>query len=388
VDSPETTHAERDSGGMAELTRQSFLQPWYESLDDPITAQDALLDDLLGVYRRTNYGLERGAEEVSSIGEYRERFPPLTYDSMRPLLDRVRGGDYSSILPESPECWVMTRGTTGSSKVIPVTRTHVEQVRTCGARAILNFALKNPECGLLRANVLNLNFPSVVATMRAGDSEVSYGYSSGTYARLIPRLGSTSLVPDQEEIDALGPGIERHDWHARFELVYRRSKEENVRAVMGVAPVVRSFARYVKKTHGTLPRDLWDMDALFLTSVPKIQSNYAPMIRKLYGDAPVVEMYTATEGAFAQQLDDLPYISPNYDAYLFDVDDGSKTRMLHEMERGQWGRLIVSSCLFPRYVIGDLIECMGKHYFRVFGRDRLRTVLIHQAYRLLTRWFI
>jgi hypothetical protein len=157
---------------------------------------------------------------------------------------------------------------------------------------------------------------------------------------------------------------------------------------MGVAPVLISFGRHLKKTQGVLPRDLWQMDAIFATSVAKIQSVYAPRLRRLYGEVPVVEMYTATEGVFGQQLDELPYFSPNYDAYLFEVRTGGGYKMLHQMSRGEWGRLILSSCLFPRYEIGDLIECMGGNYFRVFGRDGPRATLEHRLYRLLTRWFI
>ncbi len=44
--------------------------------------------------------------------------------------------------------------------------------------------------------------------------------------------------------------------------------------------------------------------------------------------------------------------------------------------------------MLPRYDIGDLIEAMGKNYFRVFGRARLRTVAEHVLYRLLFGWFL
>jgi hypothetical protein len=282
----------------------------------------------------------------------------------------------------------MTRGSTGKPKIIPITDTHIKQVRSCGARAILNFSMKRPDSGVLRGRVLNLNFPSAVDSFTASTGEVGYGYSSGTYARLIPKLYGASLIPDQSDIDDLGPGITKKDWNARFELVYQRAKSEDVRSVMGVAPVLLSFARFVKKAHGRRPADLWEMEGIFATSVPKIQSSYASRFRRLYGNAPVIEMYTATEGVFGQQLDDLPYFSPNYDAYLFEVLTGGVYKMLHEMERGEWGRLVISSCLFPRYMIGDLIECMGGNYFRVFGRDSRRVVIEHLIYRLLTRWFI
>jgi len=106
----------------------------------------------------------------------------------------------------------------------------------------------------------------------------------------------------------------------------------------------------------------------------------------MYGDVSVVEMYTATEGAFGQQMDDYPYWRPNYDLYLFEVETGNGLKMLHELKRGEWGRLIISTPILPRYKIGDLVEGMGNNYFRVFGRDKPRTILEHRLYRIMFGW--
>ena len=201
-------------------------------------------------------------------------------------------------------------------------------------------------------------------------------------------LNQVSLIPRQEQIDALGFGITRSDWEKRFELVYQRALDQNVVATIGVTPVILSFAKYVKNRHKKFPKDLWNFNVLVCTSVRKIQFKYGPVLRKYYGDVPIVEMYSATEGAFAQQLDDLPYVSPNYDTYYFEVEMGKETKMLHELKRGEWGRLIISSCLFPRYDIGDMIEAMGNNYFRVFGRANIRTILEHRLYRLFFGWLI
>ena len=126
-----------------------------------------------------------------------------------------------------------------------------------------------------------------------------------------------SLLPRQEEIDKLGSGIGRKDWEQRFDLVYEQARNENVTATMGVTPVILGFAKYITHKYGKKPVDLWKPKALFCTSVRKIQFKYGPVLRKYFGDVPIVEMYTATEGVFGQQLDDLPYISPNYDCVLF-----------------------------------------------------------------------
>lgn len=365
-----------------------LLDPWYESLKDPATAQKTVLQELLKRYEKTEYGTAHNADKTHTIQDFRANFPKIGYKELKPWLETVKKGNYKTLLTEPPACWVMTRGSTGTAKVLPATQTHLEQILQCGARAFLNCAARKNDWELLAGRILNLNFPSIVTSLNTDGQPVTYGYSSGTYARLNPALNQASLVPRQEEIDALGTGIYKKDWEARFELVYEKAKDENVVATMGVAPVILSFARYVKRKHKHLPKDFWKAHALFLTSVPKIQFRYAPMFRAYFGNVPVVEIYSATEGVFAQQLDDMPYVAPNYDAYVFEVETGKDVKMLYELERGEWGRILISSCLFPRYDIGDMVEAMGKNYFRIFGRSKPLTVLEHRLYRALFRWFL
>ncbi len=365
-----------------------FIQPWYDSLKNPQKSQDQVLTGLVKKYASTEYGEHHNAEKTSSISDYRRNFPIINYSKLIPIFADVKERSYKTFLPEPPQCWVMTRGSTGKSKVLPATPTHLKQIYDCGARGIINYAIKKQNYNVFLGVILNLNFPSNIHTMNCEGKEIHYGYSSGTYARLNPMFDRVSLLPRQEQIDELGSGIGRKDWEKRFELAYQLAAKENVTAVMGVTPVILSFARYLERVHGKKPKDLWNFQALFCTSVAKIQFKYAPIMKHYFGNAPIVEMYTATEGVFAQQLDDLPYITPNYDAYFFEVATGKGVKMLHELKRGEWGRLIVSSCMFPRYDIGDLIEAAGNNYFRVFGRRNTLTLLEHRLYRAAVGWLI
>jgi hypothetical protein len=367
---------------------EPIIGPWYESLANPQKAQEQVLYDLLKKYGATEYGDSHDALKVVSIPDYQRNFPIIDYKELLPYLAKVQQGNYQAILPEPPETWVMTRGSTGKSKVLPATQTHLKQIFTCGARALIHYALRTKDFDVFTGNILNLNFPSTVHTMTTDGKEMTYGYSSGTYARLNPMFDRVSLIPRQEEVDKLGSGIGRDDWEKRFELVYQQALDKPVTATMGVTPVILAFARYVNRKYGKKPKDLWNPQALFCTSVRKIQFKYAPVLRKYFGNVPVVEMYTATEGVFAQQYDELPYVTPNYDAYFFEVLTGNGPRMLHELKRGEWGRLIISSCMFPRYDIGDMIETAGNNHFRVFGRRTTLTLLEHRLYRLFTRWLV
>ena len=367
---------------------QPIISPWYESIENPQKAQERILTELLKEYAKTEYGQSHHAQEITGIPDYQKSFPIINYKELTPYLTQVKEGNYKAILPEPAVSWVMTRGSTGKSKVIPATQTHLKQIFTCGARALINYALKKKNFEIFTGAILNLNFPSSVHTMTTDGQEITYGYSSGTYARLNPMFERVSLMPRQEEIDALGSGIAKTDWEKRFELVYQQALDKNVTATMGVTPVILAFAKYIHRKHGKKPADLWKPQALFCTSVRKIQFKYAPILKKYFGTAPIVEMYTATEGVFAQQLDDLPYITPNYDAYFFEVLTAEGAKMLHTLKRGEWGKLIISSCMFPRYDIGDMIEATGKNYFRIFGRRTTLTLLEHRFYRLFLGWLL
>jgi hypothetical protein len=365
-----------------------IIGPWYKSLKNPQKAQEEVLADLLKKYITTEYGISHGAPKIMGIPDYQANFPIVDYKALLPYFAQAKEGNYKAILPEKPDCWVMTRGSTGKSKVVPATPTHLKQIFTYGARGLVHFALRKQNFDVFTGDILNLNFPSSVHVMTTEGKEVTYGYSSGTYARLNPMFARVSLIPRQENIDAVGSGIGRSDWEKRFELAYQQALGKNVTATMGVTPVVLAFAKYVKRKHGKKPADLWKFQALFCTSVRKIQFKYGPVLQKYFGPASVVEMYTATEGVFAQQYDDLPYVTPNYDGYFFEVDTGKGVKMLHDLKRGEWGRLIISSCMLPRYDIGDMIESAGKNYYRIFGRRSTMTLLEHKLYRLFLGWLL
>jgi phage host-nuclease inhibitor protein Gam len=371
---------------IGRITRN--LAVWEEGLVDPAAAQGKVLRTLLEGYSKTEYGRVHGADGITSIEKYRERFPAVRYRDLEPWFERVRNEGHGVFLDEEPITWVMTRGSTGESKVVPVTPRHLQDLIKCGSRAVLNFSMKHGGLDLLAGGVLNLQFPSNMRVITQGGKEVVYGFSSGTYAKLNPMMAGLALVPRQEDIDALQTDLTPEGWEKRYEFIYQKAKEKDIVSIIGVAPVEMGFARYIKKKHGVAPMDIWKLKVIYSTSVAKIQQEYAPRLRALYGEVPVVELYSATEGAFAQQRDELPYVSPNYDVYLFEVEKGSGVKMLHELKRGEWGRIIISTAMLPRYRIGDLVEAMGKNHFRIFGRDKPEVVLEHMLWKLLVSWAV
>jgi hypothetical protein len=349
---------------------QALVQPWYQSLVDPAAAQQAILRQLLTGYVRTQYGQQHGAEKVTSIAEYRQAFPIVTYEDLEPLIQRTMAGETDLLLYEPPVGWAITRGTTrGESKFVPMTPTDLK-MRVSAGRAVVNYALRTRDLAVFQGANLNLNFPSVVGKVRAGEREVEYGYSSGIYVRYVSQGTPLRSVPSQEEIDALGGGKTVADWERRFELAYQRCEKERVTVLGGVAPTALEFGRYLFRVHHVYPKDLWKVRIMTLGSVPGINTKYAPALRAMYGDAQIAEIYGATEGMFGQQRDERRAWCPNYDLFFFEVQTKRGVIMLHEMRPGESGSLVVSTCILPRYNIGDLILAFDPPYFRCIGRDQ------------------
>ncbi|MDH5771266.1 MAG: GH3 auxin-responsive promoter family protein, partial [Candidatus Bathyarchaeota archaeon] len=124
--------------------------------------------ELVKEYEKTRYGKSHHASEIKEIADFRANFPIIDYMGLNPYLAEVQKGDYAAILPEPLVCWVMTRGSTGPGKVLPATKTHLGQIFTCGARALVNHVLRKRDLELLTGKILNLNFPSHVHTMVIG----------------------------------------------------------------------------------------------------------------------------------------------------------------------------------------------------------------------------
>ncbi|UCE40183.1 MAG: GH3 auxin-responsive promoter family protein [Candidatus Aminicenantes bacterium] len=360
------------------ITRlKGFLQPWYESIADPETAQKKVLGILLGHYRQTEYGREHGVEQVETSDDFRQAFPVVSYEEYKPLIQQVMAGEVSMLLSEPPIGWAITRGTTkGESKFIPMTPTDLK-MRVSAGRAVMENVLNSGRFDIFQGVNLNLNFPSVVGKVQTGDREIEYGYSSGIYLKHVSASTPIRSVPSQDEIDALGGGKNLKDWEARFDLAYQKCKQENVTLVGGVAPTAIEFGRFLRKKYGKYPRDLWDVKLMTLGSVPGINTRLKPQLKAMYGHVEIREIYGATEGMFGQQKDTARAWVPNFDLFFFEVQTRSGIKMLHEMKPGEMGSLIASTPILARYKIGDLIRAFRPPYFRCIGRDYWYTSLVY-----------
>ncbi len=372
----------QDPQAAMQMIKQ-MLEPWQKSLVNPAQTQESVLQKLLQIYQQTGYGEKYDAADIGSIEDYRAKFPVASYDDYQPVIRRVMGGETGLLLNEEPIGWAITRGTTrGENKFIPMTPTDLE-MRVAAGRAVMMYALQSKSPRVFGGVNLNLNFPSVIGTVRVGERELEYGYSSGIYTKFVSHKTPVRSVPSQEAIDALGGSKAWSAWEKRFDLAYEQCREQNVTLVGGVAPTAIEFGRYLHKKHRTYPKNIWQVMVMTLGSTPGINTYRSGALHALYGrQATIREIYGATEGMFGQQMDDKRAWTPNYDLFFFEIETSKGVKMLHEMQPGETGSLVVSTPVLARYKIGDLIRACTPPYFRCIGRDRWHTPFVHTWHML------
>ena len=162
----------------------------------------------------------------------------------------------------------------------------------------------------------------------------------------------------------------RRSWKKRFRLILDAAKNKDVGIVRGDAKVILQFGQYLKSQFGKSPKQLWSVSAICCYGSPGIHAKYKIPLRQLFGDCTILESYETGEGAFAQQIDESPYLVPNYDLYFFEVQINGTVKPLYMMRAGETGDLIVSSSVLPRLRVGNQVRCMVPNKFVVVGATK------------------
>ena len=104
--------------------RYSRIEEW---MNNPITAQREILQDLVTHGQHTAFGRKYGLKEMFSIRMFKQQIPIHEYEDLKPYIDRLMEGD-ENMLWNTPVNWfAKSSGTTSDkSKFIPVTEESLE----------------------------------------------------------------------------------------------------------------------------------------------------------------------------------------------------------------------------------------------------------------------
>ncbi len=192
---------------------KALVEPWHASLQNPAQAQEKVLEELIGIYNLTEYGRSHACSAVDSAADFRRAFPVCTYPDYRPLIERnhTAAKRRAGGLGNHPRAHPRGNEIHSHDPTDP-------HIRVSASRAVVNFALSSRRFDIFAGVNLNLNFPSKIGTIKVGERELDYGYSSGIYTSTFPRTPRCNPSPPRTtsmrwaEERACAPGKSVSTW--------------------------------------------------------------------------------------------------------------------------------------------------------------------------------
>jgi hypothetical protein len=312
---------------------------------------------------------------VGSYPDYRKAIPVHSYHDFKPYIDRVLAGDTYTLLNEEPVCIALTKGTTGESKLIPLTATQNKIYLEMAARTSINYSLSEHNFEWRSGYRLNLMGSAKVGVIKVGNKELMSGHISAITSKLSEQRSTAiqKVVPTQDEMDTLPTEPSKENWEKRYEYAYQKARAAKI-TLTGMTPnVLVGFGRYLLRTHHIRPKDLWEMQFIGAGGFAAIQTHFVPLIHALYGKSvDIRELYGACEASIGTQIDDKKAWVPFYDSVFLEVQTINGIKPMYEMIPGEIGALIISTPVLPRYRIGDLILAYESPYFQCVGRENAK----------------
>ncbi|MBW4521353.1 MAG: GH3 auxin-responsive promoter family protein [Scytolyngbya sp. HA4215-MV1] len=390
---------------LARRTKDNFVR----KTDQALATQEQYLQQLLVAYQDTELGQQYKLREIKSIDQFRSRVPILPYSSYEPYAERIAQGE-KNILTADPVVYLnLTSGSTGTKKLIPVTKRFQNSLRKANLTSIgfLSDALRTRKSRfgkMLLTNSVDLlgrtsggieYGPASVGVIRMGKflaeqllaypfeallpaHSLSRHYLCLLFALRNPALrGMAANFPmlllrmcgylekyGEELIEDIETG-ELANW-LKLEPELRVKLERQ----WSPDPLRAAQLRQILRTEGRLtPQAVWTHLSYLGTARGGTSDFYFQRFPDYFGDTPVFGgAYSSAEGTFGI------YPDVNTDGSVLAIESGffefipqdqwdtnhPSTVLATEVKVGERYRILMTNYSgFYRYDIGDVVEVLG-----------------------------
>ena len=238
---------------MIQKITRSILTGYYKPVsrfvEDPLGIQQQTLDYLLTHGRNTIYGKENNFQSIRDSGDFAARIPVISYEELRPWLDRIILHKQRDVLWDTPVKWfAMSSGTTeDKSKYIPVTKESLYSGNyRAGYHMLGIYAHHHPDTAFILGKTLVMGGSQQIN--RIGGN-IYTGDISAILMRNLPLVAKRSRTP---ESIALLP-----DWEEKLQKLTDYAVKADIRAMVGVPSwMLVLLKKIVEDTGRTIP-ELW-----------------------------------------------------------------------------------------------------------------------------------
>lgn len=357
----------------------------------PQDVQDEWLRKLVRTARDTQFGGKHHFGSIASYKDFKEQIPLQDYESLKPLIDKVRRGQQDILWPGEIKWFAKSSGTTDKSKFLPVTKDSLDGCHYNGGRDMVTLhCVNNPETQLFTGKNLALGGSS--QTDLIDNHESYHGDVSAIVIKNLPMWAEYFRAPDIEI--AL---IDK--WEVKLDKMARATMNENVTSLAGVPSWMLVLLRQIleqKKVNSI--REVWPNLELYFHGGVSF-TPYEDQFRKIFDNENIryMQVYNASEGFFGIQdrvkANDM-LLMLDYGVFyefipLEDVHKESpRTYTISEVNTHTvYEMVITTNAGLWRYRLGDTIQFTStsphrfiitgrtKHFINVFGEE----LMIHNV---------
>jgi len=373
---------------LVKIAYKMLCSPLIRSLENPYESQEKTLMKIIKRNKRTLFGKRHNFDKINSIETFRENVPIYTYSDYKPYIRLLKRGVKRVLTSEEVVWWAQTSGTTGEPKLVPITKTAIKDLSKASGRVLTFYVSQNNE----NKKVLDGKCLYFAAPAELGEvAKLPVGYISGINAINQKRIFQKMVVPS---LDALN----EPDWHKKYYLTAKQAIKENVTLAAGVTPLVLSLLQRIHDEYADpiladfandfeanltyndpyILKKLWPNFRLMIHSGVNIDP-YKNWVNALLGDIDYRELYGATEGFLALQIDEEPGMVFNIDLYFFefiplsDLSKEEKRRLTVDELKigGEYVPVVTSTSGLYSYMIEDVVKVLSKDPVRIKVLGRL-----------------
>lgn len=366
--------------------------------ENPIEAQEGILNNLLLTARNTEYGKRYKFSSIRNRREFKEQVPIVSYEELFPYIDRLMKGEQKLLWPTEVKWFAKSSGTTNArSKFIPVTAEALEDCHFKGGKDLLSIYVNNyPDTKLFTGKGLGIGGSHQINQFdKQGESY--YGDVSAVIMKNLPFWVQITRTPSLDI--AL-----MDEWESKIDKMAQITSKENVTNLAGVPTwTIILLERILELTGKSEIHEVWPNLEVFVHGAVAF-GPYKSIFNKLIPSSKMryLETYNASEGFFGIQD------QPNSDEMLLMLDygifyefipadefgnDDPSVLDLHEVKIGKnYVLLISTNAGLWRYLIGDTIKFTSlnpfrikisgrtKHFMNAFGEE----VIVENAEQAVT----
>lgn len=359
------------------ISRFARMRLWSieQWMNDPVTAQHTVWQDLIAAGQNTEFGREHHFSQIQSLAEYKKRVPLKEYEDMKPYIDRMMKGE-ENVLWNTPVTWfAKSSGTTNDkSKFIPVSEESLKENHYRASKDVLSFYYaSHPESDLLTGKSLVIGGSHQVNSV---NEEVHYGDLSAVVMQNSPFWTNWIRTPDLSI-------ILMDEWESKIEKLAEATINENVTSMAGVPTwLIVLFKRILDITGKANIKEVWPSLELYMHGGVSFVPYKAHFEKLIGGPINYLNMYNASEGFFAAQDD------TSAEGMLLMCDHGifyefmpvenwgtkdAQTLQLNEVTEGKnYALVITTNGGLWRYMLGDTIKFTSVDPFRIEVSGRLK----------------